>query len=72
MIRNLHAAAAALLAFFGLDQVERFKWHRERMSERRGRFYGHGSRKYSGPRVPGRRRPAMTPAKVKAWRKARP
>ena len=35
-----------------------------------GRISGHGSRKYSGPRQPGRRRPDPA-ALAKSWRKAR-
>lgn len=37
-------------------------------SRHAGRHYGHGSRKYDGPRDPARRRPAVTKARLAAWR----
>jgi hypothetical protein len=48
--RRVIPSLAALLAIFGLEERDRLKRDAYKREERRGRVYGHGSRKYSGPR----------------------
>lgn len=66
-ISRIRGAAGALLSFFGLEPYGERRWARQA---------GHcrtvlGSHRYDGPREPDRRRPALTPELVTAWRKPR-